>query len=147
MDFGVHAGLGGKRHDNRNNGSYSGDNPCCHGNVEESLASILDTYWIIIDHRCAWYCGGVVLKMINKEILEEIGQERDRQVSLWGEQNHDPFKWLAILGEEYGEACKAALEQHFPAYPRTSNYREELIQVAAVAVAAIDSLDRREGEV
>ncbi len=72
--------------------------------------------------------------------LQAINKERMRQDEKWGEQNHNPFVWLAILGEEYGESCKAALE--FPV--DYSNYRKELIEVAAVAIAAIESLDRQE---
>lgn len=80
-----------------------------------------------------------------RPVLEEVLQERAKQHLKWGEQNHAPFTWLAILGEEVGEANKAALETHFE-YPDAdkdySNYREELIQVAAVAVAMVESLDR-----
>lgn len=80
-----------------------------------------------------------------RQILEEIRTERERQDKKWGEQNHHPMEWLAILGEEVGEANKAALEAHFSGYERTGNlsdYREELIQVAAVAIAMVESLDR-----
>ncbi len=40
----------------------------------------------------------------------QVLDERNRQDQLWGEQNHDPFTYLAILGEEVGEANKAALD-------------------------------------
>lgn len=79
------------------------------------------------------------------KIYHEVALERIRQNDKWGEQNHHPMEWLAILGEEVGEANKAALEAHFSGYKRTGNledYREELIQVAAVAVAMIESFDR-----
>ena len=74
---------------------------------------------------------------INKKVLTEIETERARQDSKWGIQNHEPLKWNAILGEEFGEVSKAILEND------TENYREELIQVAAVAIAAVESLDRQ----
>jgi NTP pyrophosphatase (non-canonical NTP hydrolase) len=83
--------------------------------------------------------------MKRKKILQDIVNERKRQDAKWGEQNHDPFAWLTILGEEYGEACKAALEAHFDGYEITgdySDYRKELIETAAVVVAAIECLDR-----
>ena len=67
---------------------------------------------------------------------EEVLDERISQDRKWGEQNHHPERWLAILGEEFGEACEAWLR------PDPSQYRKELIQVAAVAIAAIESLDR-----
>lgn len=75
------------------------------------------------------------LKPVTKVLLE-VKKERDKQDIRWGEQNHERFKWLAILGEEVGEANRGALEQD------PENYRAELIQVAAVAVAMVESLDR-----
>ena len=85
-------------------------------------------------------------------VLAEVAQERERQHAKWGEQNHDPAVWLMVLAEEVGEANQAAFEKLFPAFdkqapergPRTwADYREELIQVAAVAVQAVESLDRQ----
>ena len=75
-------------------------------------------------------------------IIKEILGERVRGDLKWGEQNHHPFVWLAILGEEKGEADKAALEAVYEQDP-WSNYRNELIHTAAVALAAIESFDRR----
>jgi NTP pyrophosphatase (non-canonical NTP hydrolase) len=69
-------------------------------------------------------------------VLQAVAIERIRQDTKWGEQNHSPFGWIAILTEEVGEAAKAALEGY------ASQYRDELIQVAAVAVAAVESLSR-----
>lgn len=69
-------------------------------------------------------------------IYKEICDERLRQDEKFGEQNHHPYKWLAILGEEVGEANKAALEN------KPLEYRKELIQVAAVAVSIIKSFER-----
>ena len=96
------------------------------------------------------------------KIFEEIKAERKRQESLWGEQNHSPIEWIAILTEEVGEASKNALDGHFmndlkdgwgeplPITGETKRmrhyekYRKELIQVAAVAVQMIESFDRNE---
>ncbi len=77
------------------------------------------------------------------KLLNEVMQERQRQDEKWGVQNHSPFVWLAILGEEVGEANKAAVDAHFMhKVPNYGEYRAELIQVAAVAVAMVESLDR-----
>lgn len=83
------------------------------------------------------------------KIFDEIKKEREKQDSKWGVQNHCPVEWCAILGEEVGEVNKAALEEHFTvSYPeqfknhRFDDYRKELIQVAAVAVAMIECIDR-----
>ncbi len=82
-----------------------------------------------------------------QQVLNEVSQERARQENKWGQQNHSPANWLMILGEEVGEVNKAALETYFKyegADKDYSSYREELIQVAAVAVAMVESLDRNE---
>ncbi len=88
--------------------------------------------------------------LATNEVLAEIAIERDKQESKFGPQNHSPANWLMILGEEVGEANKAALEHHFASHKgikgreSLSGYRKELIQVAAVAVAMVESLDRNE---
>lgn len=81
------------------------------------------------------------------KVLLEVKQEREFQTKKFGVQNHSPAEWLMILGEEVGEANQAALETHFN-YDKVSeairweNYRAELVQVAAVAVAMVECLDR-----
>jgi len=78
-------------------------------------------------------------------VLAEVAAERARQDKKWGRQDHRPADWLSILGEEFGEVCKAVCEAHFPGYESTgdwSSYRKELIHVAAVAVAMAESHDR-----
>lgn len=70
-------------------------------------------------------------------VLLEVAEERSRQDELWGEQNHTSWQWLAILTEEVGEVAKAINEN------QPNDYRDELVQVAAVAVAAVESFDRK----
>lgn len=81
-----------------------------------------------------------------EHIFKEIEAERQRQDAKWGEQNHHPMEWLAILGEEVGEVNKAALETYFmydhKAAQDYSEYRKELVQVAAVAVKMIQNIDQ-----
>lgn len=69
-----------------------------------------------------------------RKVLAEVLYERERQHEQWGIQTHRNHVWLAILMEEVGEAAKGCLEM--------SGLRDELIHVAAVAVAAIEDLDR-----
>ena len=71
------------------------------------------------------------------DILENVFDERKRQHSKWGQQDHDEDRWMVILMEEVGEVARAVFEDD------PANYREELVQVAAVAVAAIESFDRK----
>jgi NTP pyrophosphatase (non-canonical NTP hydrolase) len=80
------------------------------------------------------------------DILKEVVEERCRQDEKWGQQDHSPIEWCAILGEEVGEVNKAALEKHF-GYEEAEGflaYRKELIQVMAVAMNMIQSLERNE---
>ena len=72
-----------------------------------------------------------------RKVLSEVKSEREKQDLKWGVQDHDPLKWNAILGEEFGEVSKSILEDD------SYNYRQELIQVAAVAIAAVECHDRR----
>ncbi len=89
------------------------------------------------------------------DIITEVVDERNRQDARFGEQNHTPFIYLSILTEEVGEAAKAANDSHVFASTKLLNttvstwdkdklkaYRAELVQVAAVAVAMIECLDR-----
>lgn len=75
-----------------------------------------------------------------ERVIADVLAERQRQNDKWGPQFHHPLEWLSILGEEYGEACKAANEGHWGG-KYWIGYREELVQVIAVAFAAIERLD------
>ena len=78
------------------------------------------------------------------DIFLEIMAERESQNKKWGEQNHLPIVWMGILTEEVGEAAAGSLYEFFDKDKRqkTDDYRNELIQVAAVACAAIECFDR-----
>lgn len=73
--------------------------------------------------------------------LNDVLAERSRQDAKWGEQNHDPFVFLAVLMEEVGELSQAALKVRFGG-DTPSHMRGEAVQVAAVALAIIECLDR-----
>lgn len=60
--------------------------------------------------------------------IADVLRERTRQDEKWGEQNHDDLYWLGILMEEVGELAQGIIEG-------SPNYRKELVQIAAVAVA------------
>jgi hypothetical protein len=79
---------------------------------------------------------GIDTDKLGSIVLDLVAYERDRQDAKWGEQNHHHAYWMTILGEEFGEACKAALEKDI------ENLKDELIQVAAVAVAAVENIFR-----
>ena len=80
--------------------------------------------------------------MVTHGVLDEVAIERKRQDTLWGEQNHSPALYLTILLEEVGEVATEIFNATTKA--STLDYtREELIQVAAVAVAMVEAIDRR----
>lgn len=83
--------------------------------------------------------------MTRADALAAVSAERDRQQALWA----GPHDWghgdcsgdgvalavkVAVLGEEFGEVARAVLERD------TAALRTELVQVAAVAVAMLESL-------
>jgi hypothetical protein len=69
-------------------------------------------------------------------VLVEIAAERTRQDQLWGIQDHEATTWLAILLKQVGQAADAGLNG------RPADLRKQFVQVASVAVAAIESYDR-----
>jgi hypothetical protein len=57
----------------------------------------------------------------------------------WGEQNHPSLYWLAILTKEVGELAQTIIDDGWPVQTR-----KELVQVAAVAVAWLEAMNRNE---
>lgn len=96
---------------------------------------------------------------VNEVVLEDIRKERIRQEKL---KAAGKFKYtaadvecpdldrLAALMEEIGESATASMEERSTATPRDvlkpGNLRKELIQVAAVACAWVESIDIRNNE-
>lgn len=92
-------------------------------------------------------------------VINMVKAERQRQNEKWGIQDHNAVEWIAILTEEVGEASKEAVDFHFcngeinpkeiplmeTQKERIERLRLELIQVAAVAVQAVESIDRQLG--
>jgi len=69
-------------------------------------------------------------------IYEEIAEERKRQDALWGGPDHDdrhhPNDWILFIVDH---AMRAFHDPH-------KNFRTQMIRVAALAVAAIETADR-----
>lgn len=97
-------------------------------------------------------------------VLQEVLAERVRQDERWGEQNHpvhDPLSptGVYLLGRSYA-ALEQVMKARFELFPPSwaviqleevfealaaktpAEARSEFIQVAAVAVAAVESIDR-----
>lgn len=62
---------------------------------------------------------------------ELVEQERKRQDEKWGKNIVPLDRMLVVLGEEFGEACRGALELAKPG--GFENLQDELVQVGAVA--------------
>ena len=80
------------------------------------------------------------MSTLTELVLSDIIIERKYQDQKWGEQNHLPTVWITIITEELGEAARQALESSL-VRADLQKYRAELVQVAAVAFAAIEALD------
>ncbi len=78
-------------------------------------------------------------------VLLDILNERKRQNEKWGEQNHDAYRWLAILSEEVGEAAQAALHNEFGGKAK-GTLQTELIHVASVAIQWLECIERHGGQ-
>jgi len=87
-----------------------------------------------------------------KNIHEEIKSERLRQNEEWGgsarDDVHEPEKWCGLLRRQLRLADRAACSLATDEITGREElalivgYRERLIKIAAVAVAAAESLDR-----
>lgn len=106
--------------------------------------------------------------ILTKGVLTKVFDERARQDEKWGEQNHDSPYYYAILMEEVGEVARSIVELGALRAKKAAgseggwdrdgdfmpidqaieyweeNYRQELIEVAAVAVAMYEC-DFRKG--
>jgi NTP pyrophosphatase (non-canonical NTP hydrolase) len=80
-------------------------------------------------------------------IYRRIRAERIEQTRKWGRQHRSPCEWISILTEEVGEAADEANAIQFADeyegefFPDKAAMVAELIQVAAVAVQAIEDLE------
>ena len=104
-------------------------------------------------------------------VLDEVAAERVKQEAKWGQQNHPSFSksiddihradFYGIVADDIArQACEEAFQGDRGSYAHIfmeeaaeaicattiADLRTELIQVAAVAVAWIESIDRNESE-
>lgn len=87
------------------------------------------------------------LREAHKPILEEVEKEIWHSIVKFGVQSHSAFVWNSILGEEFGEACQAAVQAEYePGKHTWADYRKELVQTACVAIKAIEAFDRNKTE-
>ena len=75
---------------------------------------------------------------IQRLIIEDVIEERERQDQKWGKTKHAALVWNAILNEEVGEVAHEILNTSTP------NMKTELVQVAAVVFAWLEQIIERE---
>lgn len=77
-------------------------------------------------------------------IFEDVEMERERQDKLWGgptnDDQHNRRDWLDFILHQVNQAETAATEDD------GGRYRKQLMQIAALAVAGIESYDRKQME-
>ena len=99
--------------------------------------------------------------MSTAKVMAQIAAERQRQDVKWGEQNHPDgtgLKYDVLMADVAKRACQAngpdednwrdvLAEEVYEAFAETdpAKLRAELIQVAAVAAAWVEAIDRRGG--
>lgn len=70
-------------------------------------------------------------------IAEMVDLERKRQIAKWGErQEHSTELWMTILGEEFGELCKAYLDNR---YGKEGASHHEIIMEAVQCMAVLSA--------
>ena len=82
------------------------------------------------------------MKHFSTKAIASVIAEMNRQDEKWGaDRNHHPFVWQTILSEEVGEFSQAILHDEFGGH-KLGTAREEMVQVAAVALQIIEHYDR-----
>lgn len=74
-------------------------------------------------------------------VYDDVAAERERQDAKWGGPDHDdehcPSEFVSFIYEKSNHAVDAVFDKS------PTEVRRRLIQVAALAVAAVESLDRK----
>ena len=73
-------------------------------------------------------------------ILDEVRNERYLQDEEWGQSiddQHTEWEWIALLTRHNGLAVNDGLEKN------VGRFRKQMIRVAALSIAAVESFDRK----
>lgn len=82
------------------------------------------------------------MKHFSTKAIGSVITEMNRQDEKWGaDRNDHPFVWQTILSEEIGVFSQAILHDEFGGH-KSGTAREEMVQVAAVALQIIEYYDR-----
>lgn len=80
------------------------------------------------------------------DILKEIEEERKHQDKKWGgpehDDHHDSYAWVSFIIYYLGQSTNDFVKGKSSFVSKLRNFRYNMIKVAALAVAAIESCDR-----
>lgn len=93
-----------------------------------------------IYQQWSWKAIMIYWKFDFKNLFEEVLLERVRQDYKFGKRTQHSMIWHTILSEETGEVAREICDSGF-AWKPAENYRKELIEAAAVAIAAVQDYD------
>lgn len=79
---------------------------------------------------------------LSTQVMQDIAVERDKQDTQWGgpanDDNHFPQEWLAWIDHQIERGCAEDNNSD-----GNHNWRERYIKIAALCIAAVESLDRK----
>lgn len=82
-----------------------------------------------------------------EEILQEIREERKHQDAKWGGPAHDDehsmYVWVGFISYYLGQSLSSAIKEYGSVKHRYQIFRYHMVKVAAIAVAAVQSIDRK----
>ncbi len=85
-----------------------------------------------------------------EKILEEIREERKHQDKKWGgpahDDQHDAYAWAAFITSYLGQAISDFVNETGRFESKLRKFRYNMVKVAALAVAAIEVVDRKLGD-
>ncbi|WP_230682731.1 DUF551 domain-containing protein [Pluralibacter gergoviae] len=83
------------------------------------------------------------MKHLSTKAIRSVVAEMNRQDEKWGaDRDQHPFVWQTILSEEVGEFSQAILHDEFGGH-KSGTAREEMVQIAAVALQIVEYYDRQ----
>lgn len=84
-----------------------------------------------------------------EKILEEIREEKKHQDKKWGgpkhDDQHDAYAWAVLVTSYFGQAVSDFVNESGRHEARYRKFRYNMVKVAALAVAAIEVVDRKLG--
>lgn len=90
----------------------------------------------------------LVAPSMHGAVLDAILAERGKQDAQWGGASHDdevncPSDWLTYIDRQIEKAIRETAPLMIDSKPYTDAVRARLVKIAALAVAGIESMDRK----